>query len=616
MVYKNWSIVFSALFYACFVSAQPNVLVIVADDMGLDAMNGYDVGSNSLPITPNLDALRTQGLLFNNAWVSPACSPTRATILSAQYGNKTGVLSVPGNLSLSYETIFEKIADQSNNTYATAAFGKWHLGGSNDDHPNLQGVQHFAGVTAGVVPDYNAWNFNENGTVSATTEYATTKFTNDAIDWIDNQTQPWFVWMAHVAPHTPFHIPPDPATYSQTNTNGNRNKFIAMIEALDYEIGRLYNSLTETEKDNTLIIFIGDNGTSNLILRGFPSGHGKGSLYEGGIRVPMFATGFGVNRTNEVENGLVQGLDIYATILDVIGGDLSNGIFNSRSFKDVLSDANATTNPYNFTEYVSNSATGVAIRNEQYKLIDYADGTQEFFDLVNDPLETTELITNGLTSEQMNILAELETEADQRISAWSCQDLIKNGDEEEVDCGGSFCQDCTPLSISTLNYFEAIMLGQQVQLTWNLPAENEYQKLLVERSENAHHWTTIHTHEVNDYQEKKFIDTAPLQSNYYRLRLYDQQGVSTYSEVRRVIFDHLPNYTLEVYPNPTGDFFSLKNWNKKGHLYLYNGTGQLVKSQPLYPTIPTIPMNDLPEGMYFIKVIDKAQQVYQGRIIK
>ena len=310
MVHKKWYIVFTILFCTLLSNAQPNVLVIVADDMGLDAMNGYDVGSNSLPITPNLDALRTQGLLFNNAWVYPSCAPTRAATLSAQYGNKTGVLTVPGNLALSYETIFEKATEQTNNTYATAAFGKWHLGGNNNNHPNSQGAQHFAGITGGGVTDYNAWNFNENGTVSPTTEYATTKFTDDAIEWIDNQTQPWFVWMAHIAPHSPFHIPPDPITYSQSSTNGNRNKFIAMIETMDYEIGRLYNSLTEAEKANTLIIFIGDNGTPNNVLRGFPAGHGKGSLYEGGICAPMFATGFGVSRVNEVENGLIQGLDL------------------------------------------------------------------------------------------------------------------------------------------------------------------------------------------------------------------------------------------------------------------------------------------------------------------
>lgn len=615
MIDKRWYFVFAIFCYSILAYTQPNVLIIVADDMGIDAMNGYEVGSTSLPVTPNLDALRTQGLMFDNAWVNPFCTPTRAAILSANYGNKTGVLTVPGNLALSYETLFEKVSEQSNDAYATAAFGKWHLGGNNSNHPNMQGVQHFAGLTGGAVMDYNSWNFNENGTVNATTEYATTKFTNDAIDWVDNQTQPWVVWMAHIAPHSPFHVPPDPITYSQMNTNGNRNKFIAMIETMDYEIGRLYNSLTEAEKANTLVIFIGDNGTPNAVLRGFPSEHGKGSLYEGGIRVPMFASGFGVSRENEVEDGLVQGVDMYATVLDVIGGDLAEGVFNSRSFKAVLSDENAVTNPYNFSEITGNNLEGVAIRNEQYKLIDFADGTQEFYDLTNDPLETTELITNGLTSEQMDILAELEAEANQRVMAWSCQDLIKNGDEEGIDCGGSFCEDCVPLAIGDLTYFEATIVGQDVQLEWALASHQEWNKVHIERSADNNNWIVLGTMDITNHQQQ-VIDTDPLPDNYYRLKLEDGQGNTTFSAIRRINFGQTLDNDLEIYPNPTGQFFTLKNWKEKGQLFLYTVTGQLVKSAYLYPHNTLIDMGDLPQGIYFIEVINESQEVYRGRIRK
>ncbi|MFK7937568.1 MAG: sulfatase-like hydrolase/transferase [Saprospiraceae bacterium] len=609
---NNWIFTNIILLFSLVNYAQPNILVIVADDLGIDAMNGYNIGSTSLPVTPNLDALRTQGLLFNNAWVNPVCSPTRAAILSGQYGSKTGVTGVPGELALSYETLFEKITTQTNGTYANAVFGKWHLGGNDNDNPNMQGVQHFAGVTGGAVQDYNSWNYNLNGTVTTTTEYATTKFTNDAIAWIDQQTQPWFVWMAHVAPHSPFHVPPDPNTYSQTNTNGNRRKFLAAIEALDYEIGRLYDSLTETEKANTLIIFIGDNGSPGQVVRTFPDGHQKGSLYEGGIRVPMFAVGNGVSRVGEVEDGMVHGIDIHATILDVIDNNFSSEVDNSRSFKAVLSDANATTNPYNFSE----NDDGKAIRNAQYKLIDYNNGTQEFYDLINDPLETTELLVGGLTTAQTAILTELEAEANQRATAWSCNDLIQNGDEEDIDCGGSSCANCMVLAIDELAYFTATNRGQQVQLEWALANTNTAQTLHVERSPDNENWTTLATLTDEASRTQQVIDPVPLAENYYRLKRVSETGNIDYSAVRHVILNAATTRTLEFYPNPSNDFFTIKNWKQAGEVYLYNAAGQLVQQVALPAREEAINLVDLAAGIYFVEVMDIDGERYFGRIVR
>lgn len=592
--------------------AQPNILVIVADDLGIDAMNGYNIGSTSLPTTPNLDALRTQGLRFNNAWVTPVCSPTRSSILSGQYGSKTGVLGVPGELPLSYETLFEKVTAQTNNTYSTAVFGKWHLGGNDNDNPNMQGVQHFAGVTGGAVQDYNSWNYNLNGTVTTSTEYATTKFTNDAIAWIDQQTQPWFVWVAHVAPHSPFHVPPDPNTYSQTNTNNRRGQYLAAIEALDYEIGRLYNSLTAAEQANTLLIFIGDNGTPGQVLRVYASGHGKGSLYEGGIRVPMFAVGNGVSRIGEVEDGLVQGIDIHATVLDIINANFSEGVDNSRSFKEVLTDANAPTNPYNYSE----SNDGKTIRNEQYKLIDFNDGTQEFYDLVADPIETNDLLAGGLTAEQTTIFNELVAEANQRATTWSCNDLIENGDEEGIDCGGSACAECMVLAIDDLAYFTATIVGKKVQLEWIFACTDSDHTITVERSADGQQWATLATFRGAKSQQQRMIDAKPLSQNYYRLKQITAGGGVNYSSVQHLVFKDHFNPLLTLHPNPTKNIFTIQNWQKKGIYYLYNSTGQLVKSALLTSTNTQIEVTELPQGIYFMEVVDANREVYHGRIVK
>jgi len=290
------------------------------------------------------------------------------------------------------------------------------------------------------VPDYFAWDRTENGVTDLSNDYVTTHYTDAAISWLDQQTQPWFLWLAHNAAHGPLHIPPD-SLFTSPNTNNNRNKFNVMIESVDHEIGRLLNSLNTAEKDSTLLVFVGDNGTPNGVLRGYPDGHGKGSLYEGGIRVPMFATGYGVNRIGETEDALISFSDLYATIIELLGIDLPGGVDNSFSFLPLLSDPDAEKRVYNYSEVGTNN-TQRAIRNQQYKLILSADGSQEFFDLLEDPQEFNNLLENDLTDQQIAIIEDLELEADSIFVSWSCRDGILNGDEEGIDCGGSSCFTC------------------------------------------------------------------------------------------------------------------------------------------------------------------------------
>ena len=354
--------------------------------------------------------------------------------MTGLYGNKTDVLSVPGTLRLPNTTLFEQVDALTAGAYANAAIGKWHIGGSNNPtHPNDQGVAHFVGWDSGALPDYFAWERTENGTTSPSTDYATSHITDEAIDWIDRQTMPWLLWLAHSAPHTPFHLPPD-SLYTRTQTNGNLNQYLAMIESMDHEIGRLLDSMTPAQRSNTLVIFLGDNGTPNQVLQGYPSGRGKGSLYQGGIHVPMIVAGSGVTRVDESEGALIHALDIFATISEVVGPDLAGGINNSFSFKDLLSDPNAATRPYNLSEIASSSLEGYTLRNERYKLIAFADGRQELYDLTLDPFELTDLIPGGLTGDQAALLAELDAEAMDQIAGWSCNDAIRNGEEQDGDC--------------------------------------------------------------------------------------------------------------------------------------------------------------------------------------
>lgn len=407
---------------------QPNVLLIIADDLGVDASNGYQESAR-LPNTPNLDALRSAGITFKNAWASPVCAPTRANIMSGKYGIKTGVLEVPGVLETTHTSIFKELESSTNGTYADALIGKWHLSGSSQDFSVIgeHGIDYFEGSSRGGLEDYYNWTKVSNGITSRETEYATTYYTDRAIDWIGNQNQPWFLWLAHNAPHTPLHVPPSDL-FTTTNTNNDQGKYIAMIEAMDAEIGRLLSSMSADVLANTVIIYIGDNGTPNGVLQNFPNRHGKGSLYQGGVHVPMIVAGAGVTRQNEEENALVHATDIYATILELGGTELPGGIYNSLSFKHLLDHTNGAKRTYNYAEEVDEWT----IRNSQYKLIQFQNGSQEFYDLLTDPLEEDNLI-NNLTTEQVTIKAEFEAEGEQIRTGWSCNDFILNGDEVTID---------------------------------------------------------------------------------------------------------------------------------------------------------------------------------------
>ena len=192
-------------------SASPNILLVIADDMGLDASPCYALGSNPARM-PNLEKLCAEGMVFENAYAAPTCSPTRAMIMTGKYGFATGVggaITPKNSAGLSSEET--SLFDVLNQTgYASAVIGKWHLAGSRTDlnHPAELGVRDYYGIFTGATQDYYRWEAVENGETRTVAGYATTVLTDRAIQWIGNQSSPWFLWLAYNAPHTPFHAPP------------------------------------------------------------------------------------------------------------------------------------------------------------------------------------------------------------------------------------------------------------------------------------------------------------------------------------------------------------------------------------------------------------------------
>ena len=468
------------LTFTCFSQQQsPNILLIIADDMGIDSTPGFGINED-LPVTPTLDSFREKGLSFTNCWAAPQCSPTRAAIMSGKFGIKTGVMRPPLILETSHTSLFTKIKEHSITDYSMGLIGKWHIGGSstsNYSHPKDSGVPYYEGVFTSQVPDYYSWTkVNSDGVEEQVDEYATTHLTNNAISWIENQTKPWFLWLAHVAPHKPFQTPPE-GTYTTTPSN-NRTTYLSMIENLDYEINRLISSMNSETLENTVIIFIGDNGTPGQANNYWPSGHAKASIYEGGIRVPLIIAGKSIERINEVETSLVQATDLHATILELAGVPLLGGTDNSLSLKPVLSFANQVSKNINYTDYESSDIELWATRNDTYKLIEDENGREEFYNIIIDLKEETNLIGN-LTTEQETIKTMLQQEAQTIRNGWSCDDGIKNGTETTIDDCNNTCETTDVLSYDNIDcsytpsnpsvYYEFIEQNDRVVYSNNYP---------------------------------------------------------------------------------------------------------------------------------------------------
>lgn len=381
---------------------RPNILFVIADDMGLDATPGYAIGTVK-PYMPNLQNLIDSGVRFNNLWSSPTCSPTRASILTGKYAIRNGVVKVGDVLSTSQTSLHSYINTNTNAAYSTAVIGKWHLS-TDSTHPNDMGIPYYAGSLGGGLATYTNWTLNINGQTQESSDYITTKTTDLAIDWIENQTKPWFLWLAYNAPHPPFHLPPSDLHHQgdlpidQLSIDNNPLPYyMAMIEALDTEYGRLLASMTQEEKDNTLIIFIGDNGTPNQVLQEYR--RGKGTIYQGGINVPMIIAGKGVTRINKTEDALINTTDLFATLSEISGVDINN-INDSKSFKSLLTTSNNTNSrDYVFVEDGNDDGTiDYTIRNTTHKYVLFENGNEAFYNLTSDPFETENLLRNNASS--------------------------------------------------------------------------------------------------------------------------------------------------------------------------------------------------------------------------
>jgi len=423
MLKSKWLLV-GFFFYLNSINAQRNVILIIADDLGSDYCGFYENHLDTCKL-PNVRKLLARGVRFSKAWSNPLCSPTRAGILTGRYSFRTGVGNAVGGagsavLDTAEMTIPRMLNIYKPNGIAKANIGKWHLQlptpTSNYIFPNKMGYDRFEGNFNGLLTDYYNWTKVTNGVANNTTTYATTETVNNAVTWINSvpKSKPFFLWLAFNAPHTPYHLPPaNLHSYSSLTgtaadiTANPKAYFKAMAEAMDKEIGRLFDSLRLNNRyDSTDIVFIGDNGDDANVAQ--MAGGAKGSVYQEGVSVPFIISGPSVVNPNRVSDALVNTHDLFATILELFGSKnwatkiANNKPVDSKSLWPILKNSATSVRPWAFTEVFkipTVAGDGKAMRNLNYKLIDFDNGTQKFFNLANDPTENIDLLKGSLSAD-------------------------------------------------------------------------------------------------------------------------------------------------------------------------------------------------------------------------
>jgi len=405
-----------------------SVLLLIADDLGADTLWPEDRSGRVVPETPNIDEICAQGVRFDNVWSLPTCSPTRSSILTGRYGFRTGVTApVPPAPDLPEDepTLPRLLDERAPETWSHANIGKWHLG----TDPNEMGWSHYSGLLTGHLDHYERWPRTVDGITETCHVYATTQQVDDALGWLRevDPERPWLLWLAFVAPHVPFHLPPgDLHDRDLRGTPGDiearpAEYYAAAIEAMDHEIGRLFRTLDQDGDglpDHTTVVFLGDNGTPWRATQApYVAEHAKDTPYQGGVHVPMCIAGPQVAR-GYATPALVSTVDLFATVLGMARvplREVQDGAraYDSRSLLPLLVEPDSPFRDWVYTENFGGTrddrVNGRAARDQRYKLIQLEDGASEAYDLSTDPLETADLLS-GAPSEE--VLQALEALAD------------------------------------------------------------------------------------------------------------------------------------------------------------------------------------------------------------
>jgi arylsulfatase A-like enzyme len=396
---------------------KPNVVLLLIDDLGWkDA--GF-MGSRYYE-TPHVDRLAREGMTFTSAYANaPNCAPTRACLLSGQYGPRHGVYTVGSSARGRAE--HRKLIPIRNNPvlppktvtiaealqragYVCGHVGKWHLGADPGSGPRAQGFDvNVAGNRAGSPRGYFSPYRNRDLPDGPRGEYLTDRLTAEAVRFIEqNRARPFFLYLCHYAVHTPLQAKPKLVEKYRPKPpdGGHRNPtYAAMIDSVDQGVGRILAKLDELKlADDTVVIFFSDNGgygpaTSMAPLRG-----AKGMLYEGGIREPMIVRWPGKVRAGSRCDVPVIGLDFYPTMLALAGAEADpQHVLDGESLVPLLRGTGSPKRDaifWHFPAYLQAYRGGEgpwrttpagAVRAGDWKLIEFfEDGRLELYNLKDD----------------------------------------------------------------------------------------------------------------------------------------------------------------------------------------------------------------------------------------
>ena len=398
---------------------RPNIIFILADDLGYTDLACY---GSSYYETPNIDRLAAEGVRFTQGYTcGPNCAPTRAALMSGRYGPRTGIYTVGSIERFNWRSRSLRPVDNVEKLpleipilpkalkaagYATAMFGKWHLGGNGEYHPARRGFDE------AIVSEGKHFNFDTNPKVDVPEAvYLADFLTDKAKGFIrDNRDKPFFLYLPHFAVHAPHEAkkPLIDRFKSKSAAGGHDNPvYAAMIASVDESVGRILALLDELKlAERTVVIFSSDNGgvggyrregltragdvTDNAPLRG-----GKGMLYEGGIRVPYIFRWKGTIQPGRTSERPINSVDLYPTLLDVSGATGPSGaVLDGFSYLGELTGKQIPPREPLYWHFPGYLGSGInqwrttpagVIRDGDYKLIEFfEDGRRELYNLRED----------------------------------------------------------------------------------------------------------------------------------------------------------------------------------------------------------------------------------------
>jgi arylsulfatase A-like enzyme len=433
--------------------AKPNIVLILADDLGWADLGCYGADFHE---TPNLDRFAGESVRFTDAYAMSVCSPTRATLLTGKHAARLhitiwaeGALQGPKNRKLLQapslhdlphsETTLAKRLQAAG--YLTALVGKWHLGDAKHA-PETHGFDVNIGGTQWGAPQTYFWPYRGSGRYGPEFryvphlefgkpgEYLTDRLTDEALRVPERaDKQPFFLYLAHHAPHTPIEAKAEDVKHFQGKRDAKfkhqNAAYAAMVKSLDHNVGRVLDHLKRTGLDkNTIVIFASDNGgfvgrdmasgqnvpvTNNAPLRS-----GKGSLYEGGIRVPLLIRWPGVTPKGAVCAEPVVLTDLFQTCLSAAGlppaAEAADGLDLAPLLKNPAARLERDALFFHYPHYYPTTTPVGAIRARDWKLLEYfEDNRVELYNLSEDVSESRDLAQK---------LPDKATDLRRRLQAW------------------------------------------------------------------------------------------------------------------------------------------------------------------------------------------------------